>query len=933
MWFSASSARSSSRRFRLWAVALLAAGFLVPIAQGQRAADAAALGPFASAESLVSQQYRDFYEREPDGGGSLYWTGRITSGRASPSQVIEAFMRSPEFSGSRAPVLRLYRALFSRVPDAGGFKYWTLRLRSGATPATIANHFASSPEFESRYGRLGNSEFVSRLYLEILGRRAETTGQRYWVTQLQEGRSRGDLVSQLTESGEYRRRSQAEIDVSMVYLGMLRRVPDTAGFARWLTTVRSGQSIRVMIDDFLGSAEYAARFRTAPTTTTTTTPTVGSVNWVSANVEWTVPQGSTVLEDIDFDSTVSSVTNPRVVVAGPVASLVSAGPGDVTTVGASGRLTVRIAAPGDATGSYDGTVTMLDGEVPLSSALPIRVIVEGPTSEIPIGPVSPSPDRIGATPSGQPIVKDELAIGIGFAVSTPDATARQVASATGGSIIGSVPGARLYQLRFPGATREELEALAAVARGVSGVEVVSLNTIDPEPDAATPDDSGWDSWNVASPGGNNWGMEWIDAPGAWDITTGSSGVRVAVIDSDMDEDHGDLDDNVSRKSRGRPAGGHGTHVAGTICAEGNNGKGVSGVMWDCDLRYFAYGTDAVSTAAAMVSAVDDGADVVNMSLQFISNNTPVPITPELIALAEDTNDIFARPLIHALVEGDDVLWVFAAGNESGRDVQYTAPGGLASRFPANTISVAAIGRDGNLASFSNVGSGISVAAPGVDIRSTLPRTGCWIFTLGCDDAYGGKSGTSMAAPHVAGLAGLVMSKYPARTAAQVKQCIVSGAEIGGTAVPGHAFSVVNAPASINCTSPGPTRIDIRFDDDNGPTGFGHVDFSTVAGGLIRLDIQLKNATPNSAHEAYFVCGPIHALACGYITLGTMTTDAAGSASAVFEIVPPYPSLPDDHVDILGGGLGYTAGPVSSGGSAGVDVPGEPIGAEAGDPTQ
>src|SRR5690606_30722518 len=178
-------------------------------------------------------------------------------------------------------------------------------------------------------------------------------------------------------------------------------------------------------------------------------------------------------------------------------------------------------------------------------------------------------------------------------------------------------------------------------------EFAAFNYFDRSPQTVIPNDTRWDSWDVANPGGNNWGMESIDAPGAWDTTTGSNGVRVAVIDLDNDADHGDLDDNVSRSDRGSAANGHGTHVGGTVCAEGNNGRGVTGVMWDCNLRYYAAGSTAIATVEGMVRAVNDGARVVNMSLNYIANGNcsanPAVIRP----LAADANDIFGRAVIRA----------------------------------------------------------------------------------------------------------------------------------------------------------------------------------------------------------------------------------------------------------------------------------------------
>lgn len=263
---SADSRWTGSVLFRVGAVGLLAAvGLMIPVLPGLSPAAAAPIGPFGSAEAFVAQQYRDFYEREADANGSRYWTDRLAGGQAAPPQVIESFMRSPEFSSSRAPVLRLYRALFGRIPDRGGFRYWTVRLRSGAVPATIANFFAGSSEFVNRYGRLDDRAFVVELYQQVLGRGADPAGLDFWVVRLRSGSTRGDLVSLLAESREYRTRSQVEIEVSMVYLGMFQRLPDPAEFKRWTLRVGGGESIRVMIDQVLSSTEYAGRFSPPPT--------------------------------------------------------------------------------------------------------------------------------------------------------------------------------------------------------------------------------------------------------------------------------------------------------------------------------------------------------------------------------------------------------------------------------------------------------------------------------------------------------------------------------------------------------------------------------------------------------------------------------------------------------------------------------------------
>ena len=118
------------------------------------------------------------------------------------------------------------------------------------------------------------------------------------------------------------------------------------------------------------------------------------------------------------------------------------------------------------------------------------------------------------------------------------------------------------------------------------VEAASHHYLADGPLAAIPNDTEYGSWNEASPAGNNWGLEFIKAPSAWDLNTGDPSVVVGVIDSDLDKDHGDLDDNVLSMNGVRQSPRATAPRLGTISAEGNNNKGVTGVCWDCSLRLY-----------------------------------------------------------------------------------------------------------------------------------------------------------------------------------------------------------------------------------------------------------------------------------------------------------------------------------------------------------
>jgi subtilisin family serine protease len=294
--------------------------------------------------------------------------------------------------------------------------------------------------------------------------------------------------------------------------------------------------------------------------------------------------------------------------------------------------------------------------------------------------------------------------------------------------------------------------------------------------ALTPDDPYW---------GWQWGLAKVDAPTAWDTTIGSASVVVAVLDSGIDVDHPDLvgqlwvnpgeiggnglDDDGNGKVddvngwRFNHVGltpyesndvedeyGHGTHVSGIVGAAGDNAQGVAGMTWACPLMAVrvldAAGDGWYSdVAAGVVYAVDNGAQVINLSLGG----------PDDDALLRDAVD-YAH--VH------DVLVVAAAGNirYGDHDVLYPAA------YDAS-IAVAASTAGDARASFSRYGPEVDLTAPGDAI-----------YSAGLGGGYRYLSGTSMAAPHVSGLAALIWSWQPTTTITQVTQLMVDTAVDIGT---------------------------------------------------------------------------------------------------------------------------------------------------------
>lgn len=245
----------------------------------------------------------------------------------------------------------------------------------------------------------------------------------------------------------------------------------------------------------------------------------------------------------------------------------------------------------------------------------------------------------------------------------------------------------------------------------------------------------------------------IHAPEAWTMTTGAADILIAVLDSGIDYTHEELNngrirtdidkDYVNNDDDAMDDAGHGTHVAGTIAAASNNGIGVSGVLWQAQLLPLkvcnatgACSMDAI--VSALQYAADQGARIINMSLS-----------------GSGCSSTLEAAIDYAYFEQGAVI-VAAAGNENAL-VGYPA-----AYEPV--IAVGALDRHGQRAYFSNYGDALDLVAPGVRIFSTVPNNGYDTF-----------SGTSMATPHVTGVAGLLLAQHPTLTNHQVRQLLFQSA--------------------------------------------------------------------------------------------------------------------------------------------------------------
>lgn len=323
-----------------------------------------------------------------------------------------------------------------------------------------------------------------------------------------------------------------------------------------------------------------------------------------------------------------------------------------------------------------------------------------------------------------------------------------------------------------------------------------------------------------------WGMRRINAPAAWDRTTGSSNILVAVIDTGILRTHEDLAANMWRNpgetgldGLGRDKAtngidddgngfvddvngwdfcnndndptddhGHGTHVAGTIGAVGNNNTGVVGVNWNVKI-----------VALKFLSAAGPGyiSDAIK-AVQYAATKIPgVKIT---------NNSWGGGGYTQALKDAIDAagalgqLFVAAAGNTA--DNNDGVPHYPSSYTSPNIISVASIDGSGGMSYFSCFGfSSVDIGAPGSGILST-----------GNDGGYNTKNGTSMACPHVAGAAALLWSKYPAAPWDQIRSALLDGARpnaaLAGKVATGGELDLVSAFAQMNApmVTPNPAYV-------------------------------------------------------------------------------------------------------------------------------
>jgi thermitase len=412
--------------------------------------------------------------------------------------------------------------------------------------------------------------------------------------------------------------------------------------------------------------------------------------------------------------------------------------------------------------------------------------------------LSVRPLKTVRTARGREAVADRLLVRFKSAVDTADLErARQRAAGLGAGVARLLkrigPASYLVDVSGAGSLEAAAKAFATDSRvEFAGPDLIMRAT-------ETPNDTEF---------GQQWGMDRIQAPAAWNRTHGSTARRIAILDTGINElgadAHPDLAGKVVARSdfTNSPVGaddvfGHGTHVAGIAAAVTNNSRGVAGVGYSTRLLNAKVLDDTGTGSTSMLAdgiywATDNGAHVINMSLGGSEDCDP--------SWYEDVFDTGVNEVQDAINHAwsRNVVLVASAGNS----------GGTGELWPAactHVLSVANTNRNDVRSNSSTYGTWVDVAAPGTAIWSTAVAGGS-ACQGNFSGGYANCSGTSMAAPHVSGLAALVQHSCALTSPQAVVDRITSTADaIAGTST-NWQYGRVNAVRAVCFPKPSNLRV-------------------------------------------------------------------------------------------------------------------------------
>lgn len=344
-----------------------------------------------------------------------------------------------------------------------------------------------------------------------------------------------------------------------------------------------------------------------------------------------------------------------------------------------------------------------------------------------------------------------------------------------------------------------------------------------------------------------WHYEQINLPTAWDTTTGRASVIVAVVDTGV-RPHTDLaprfvagydfvrgagsgdgdDDDADPRDPGTPSGGtysfHGTHVAGTIAAAGNDGQGATGVAWNVSIMPMrSLGVNGSGSTEDIIQGILAAAGLPNRS-----GSTPAQ-RADIINMSIGGPGICSSAWQDAITRARaaGVIVIAAAGNDNA-DGNFT-PAGC-----QGVVTVSSVGVDRARAPYSNYGTGVDVAAPGGDLSVDRNGDGAYDGIFSTYSIREGTTyyssfellqGTSMATPHVAGVAALMKSVNPSLTPANFDSLLASGAltdDIGAAGPDALGVGLINAAKAVRAAATTPPPVAPQLSVSPSSVNFGDV---------------------------------------------------------------------------------------------------------------
>lgn len=346
--------------------------------------------------------------------------------------------------------------------------------------------------------------------------------------------------------------------------------------------------------------------------------------------------------------------------------------------------------------------------------------------------------------------------------------------AMGIKVVGSIPYFNIAQVEVP---EKERESYKKRLSEMPDVILVTYQSLFQAP--ALPNDPVFHNDDPR----DDWGLKAIKAPEAWEITRGSKDVIIAVVDAGVQLDHEELVGRIVMPASVHTDDGshvgdaelltHGTHVAITAAGSADNDAGTSGVAPECLVMPIQVGFSKASALAGIAYAVENGARIINVSMgptlssYYLDEFRDPKDRDKAIGffLTEMRSDMLMMDRVFSAAEASGAVVVVAAGNEL---VPADFNGWTVHPFSLG-VGAATKTEDGRFVptDFTNYGLSVRIAAPGSDILSGQAAPG--------GKGYGYMSGTSMAAPHISGVAALVASEHPEFSSRDIREVIIATA--------------------------------------------------------------------------------------------------------------------------------------------------------------